>query len=124
MWKDLLRVTEGGFSLKNLQAQTEVETFSGKQKKEQQVEDVAIDTEDCGSVLFRFTNGAKGALWVSQITAGKKNCLRYELSGSQKAMAWNSEQPNELWVGHRDRTNEALIRDPAMMHARAQRARR
>ena len=30
-------------------------------------------------------------------------------------MAWNSESPNELWIGRRDRPNESLIRDPALV---------
>ena len=30
-------------------------------------------------------------------------------------MAWNSEKPNSLWIGHRDRPNETLIRDPSLM---------
>lgn len=93
----------------------EVETFSGNKKKEQQLEPVKIDTEDCGNVLFRFRNGAKGSLWVSQTTAGRKNCLRYEISGAQSALAWNSENPNELWIGHRDRANEVLMRDPSLL---------
>jgi hypothetical protein len=29
-------------------------------------------------------------------------------------MAWCSEQPNELWIGHRDAPNQSLIRDPAL----------
>lgn len=93
----------------------EVETFSGKQKTKQELESVAIDTEDCGSVLFRFTNGAKGVLWVSQATAGRKNCLRYEISGSKAAYSWNSENPNQLWIGHRNEANEVLMRDPSLL---------
>ena len=54
-------------------------------------------------------------LWVSQVTAGRKNGLRYEIAGSECALAWNSEQPNELWVGHRDRPNETIMRDPALL---------
>ncbi len=93
----------------------EVETFSGKMGAAQEYEPVEIDTEDAGSILFRFTNGARGALWVSQATAGRKNCLRYEISGSGGAFAWNSERPNELWKGHRERANEVLMRDPALL---------
>lgn len=80
---------------------------------------VAITTEDCGSVMLRFSNGANGCLWVSQTTAGRKNCLRFEMAGSEQTIAWNSESPNELWVGHRARPNELLIRDPALMHTSA-----
>lgn len=91
------------------------ETFSGKGKSVSNTDSVPIDTEDCGSVLLRFDNGANGCLWVSQTTAGRKNCLRYEIAGTKEAFAWNSEQPNELWIGHRDRANELLIRDPALL---------
>lgn len=93
----------------------EVETFSGKMGGPRETEPVDINTEDYGSILFRFRGGAKGSLWVSQVTAGRKNCIRYEIAGSQCALAWNSETPNELWIGHRDRANESLLRDPALV---------
>ncbi len=93
----------------------EVETFKGKGAKPAKTEPVQIRTEDYGCIMFRFEGGAKGCLWVSQVTAGRKNCLRYEISGSKRALAWNSEEPNELWIGHRDEPNESLIRDPALL---------
>jgi predicted dehydrogenase len=93
----------------------EVETFSGKLGAPRETEPVAIDTEDYGCVLFRFRGGARGSLWVSQVTAGRKNCIRYEIAGSNSALAWNSESPNELWIGRRDKPNEMLIRDPALV---------
>jgi predicted dehydrogenase len=100
----------------------EVETFGGKEKrKPARTEPIPISTEDYGSILLRFGGGAKGCLWVSQVTAGRKNCLRYEIAGSEQAMAWCSEQPNEMWLGHRDRPNETLIRDPALVSDRARR---
>ena len=93
----------------------EVETFSGKLGAQRETEPVAINTEDYGCVMFRFQGGARGSLWVSQVTAGRKNCIRYEIAGSKAALAWNSESPNELWIGHRDQPNEMLIRDPALV---------
>ena len=93
----------------------EVATFTGKSSATQDVEDVEVTTEDCASVMLRFKDGARGVLWVSQVTAGRKNSVRYEISGSNEALSWNSEQPNELWIGHRDRPNEQLIRDPALL---------
>jgi predicted dehydrogenase len=96
-----------------------VETFSGKGSAPRKTEPIAVSTDDCGCVMLRFDNGANGCLWVSQTTAGRKNCLRYEIAGSQQSFAWNSEVPNELWIGHRDRPNEMLIRDPALMNASA-----
>jgi predicted dehydrogenase len=93
----------------------EVETFSGKMGKRVETEPVDIATEDYANVLFRFRGGARGALYVSQVTAGRKNCLRYEIAASKCALAWNSESPNELWIGRREKANELLIRDPSLV---------
>ncbi len=93
----------------------EVETFSGKMRANTATESVEIKTEDFGSVLIRFKGGARGNLFVSQVTAGRKNCLRYELSGAKGALSWNSETPNEIWLGHREKPNEVLLRDPALL---------
>ena len=100
----------------------EVETFKGKQDKAAvKTEAIDIATEDYGCILLRFEGGGRGCLWVSQVTAGRKNCLRYEIAGSKCALNWCSEQPNDLWIGHRDKANESLIRDPALVCDRAAR---
>ena len=75
-----------------------------------------MSTEDVATILLRFANGARGAVAVSQISAGRKNSLRYEIDGSDAAAAWDSERPEELWLGHRDRPNELLLRNPALMN--------
>jgi predicted dehydrogenase len=93
----------------------EVLTYTGKGQAPVQTEPVPITTEDYGAVLFRFKGGARGTMHCSQVTAGKKNCLRYEISGSKCALGWNSETPNELWIGHRGEANESLIRDPSLL---------
>lgn len=98
----------------------EVETFTGGAQKEQKRETIDIDTEDGGSVLFRFKNGQKGQLWVSQVTAGRKNCLQYEIAGSKASLIWNSERPNELMMGQRNQANYSLLRDPGLLHAAVQ----
>jgi predicted dehydrogenase len=95
------------------------ETFSGSGNPRAETESVPIDTDDCGAILLRFANGANGCLWVSQTTAGRKNCLRLEIGGAKQSLSWNSETPNDLWVGHRDRPNETLIRDPSLLHESA-----
>jgi predicted dehydrogenase len=98
----------------------EVQTFRGKEEqKVVETEPVDITTEDYGAVLLRFAGGARGTLWCSQVTAGRKNCLRYEIAGSKCALEWVSERPNDLWIGHRDTANEALMRDPALLSAAA-----
>ena len=91
------------------------QTFTSNTGQITRNDPVAIDTEDCGSILLRFAHGANGCLWVSQTTAGRKNCLRFEIAGSRQSFSWNSETPNELWIGHRHEPNELLQRDPSLL---------
>src|SRR6267378_6694702 len=91
-----------------------VETFATGRAKETVARE--ISTEDCATILVRYDNGALGSLAVSQIIAGRKNSLRVELDGASGSAAWYSEQPDELWLGHRERPNEVLPRDPGLMN--------
>ncbi len=100
----------------------EVETFSGKLVEEAALEPVEISTEDYGGILLRFRGGARGALVVSQVSAGRKNCLRYELAGERGALSWNSEDPERLWIGRRGGPNEILMRDPSLVSEAARAA--
>ena len=90
-----------------------VETFATERSSDSVPRDIA--TEDAASILLRFDGGARGAVSISQISAGRKNSLQYEIDGSEGAWAWDSEQPDQAWHGHRDRANEILIRNPALM---------
>jgi predicted dehydrogenase len=92
-----------------------VETFSSGGQSDAPRRDVAIDTEDYGAVMLRFENGARGVFHVSQVTAGRKNFLRLEIAGEKSSMSWESETPNSLWIGHRQRSNEQLTRDPSLL---------
>ena len=90
-----------------------VETFSTERSNDTVAREMA--TEDVASILVRFDNGARGAVAVSQISPGRKNSLQWEVDGSAGAAAWDSETPDHLWLGHRDRPNEILLRNPALM---------
>lgn len=77
---------------------------------------VEIHTEDTASILLRFEGGARGSVDISQLSPGRKNSLAYQIDGASSAVAWDSEQPDSLWIGHRDRPNELLLRNPALMN--------
>jgi predicted dehydrogenase len=77
---------------------------------------VPINTEDYAAVLMRFAGGAHGALTVSQVSAGRKNRIYFEIDGSKRSIAWESELPNQMWIGRRDGPNELLLRDPSLVH--------
>jgi len=93
-----------------------VATFGGKLSDEPiEYEPYEIKTEDWGAVLFHYDNGARGSMAVSQVNAGRKNQLSFEIAGSKASLAWDGENPNELWVGRRDRGNEIIIKDPSLL---------
>ena len=90
-----------------------VETFSTERSTD--TVERAMATEDTASILLRFEDGARGSFAVSQISPGRKNSLRWEIDGSTSAAAWDSETPDHLWLGHRGKPNEILMRDPALL---------
>lgn len=96
-----------------------VETYSGKLLTEQDYVDFEVGTEDYATVLLHFNNGAHGSFTANQVAAGRKNRLYFEIYGSKRAVAFDSEQPNALWIGNRDTSNELMIKDPSLMYARA-----
>jgi predicted dehydrogenase len=93
-----------------------IETYSGKMLTPSDYQEVPINTEDHATVLLRFDNGAKGSITVSQVNAGRKNRLNIEIAGSEAAFEFNSERPNELWIGKREKANEHLLKDPSLVH--------
>lgn len=80
---------------------------------------VEVDTDDAACLLLRWAGGVRGALTVSQVSAGRKNALSVEVSCASGSLHWNSERQDELWLGHRDRANETLLRDPSLLHPAA-----
>jgi len=97
-----------------------VETYAGKVLKPEDYEDVPIYTEDYATVLFRFENGARGVMTVNQVAAGRKNRLYFELDGSKESICWESESPNQIWIGKRDGNNQIMMRDPSLVYPECQ----
>ncbi|MGA8530144.1 MAG: Gfo/Idh/MocA family oxidoreductase [Acidobacteriaceae bacterium] len=97
-----------------------VETFANKMAGSQETIDTPIDTEDCGTVIFRLGERARGAMTASQVSAGRKNRLSIEIYGTKSGVAWDQERPDELWIGHRDSPNGILIKDPSLLLPGAQ----
>jgi predicted dehydrogenase len=96
-----------------------VETYTGKLLTPADYIDQPIHTEDYATILLHYENGAQGVLTVSQVSAGRKNRLYYEINGSKASVAFDSERNNELWIGHRDRPNELLLKDPSLLSPEA-----
>jgi len=78
-------------------------------------DDIPMTTDDYASVLLHFEDDLHGVMTVSQVSAGRKTRLWFEVDGSKGSLAWNSESPNTLWIGRRDRASEELPKDPALL---------
>ncbi|MGB9435849.1 MAG: Gfo/Idh/MocA family oxidoreductase [Candidatus Acidiferrum sp.] len=89
-----------------------VETFQKAAAVE--TEEVMIATDDYASVLLHFENEARGVMTVSQVSPGRKARLWFEIDGSEGSIAFDSESPNQLWIGRRDRACELLPKDPSL----------
>jgi predicted dehydrogenase len=78
---------------------------------------IDIKVEDLASVLVKFDNGARGVFSVGQVNAGHKNDCYVEVNGTSASLRWRQEDQNNLWVGHRDKANEILAKDPSLIDA-------
>jgi predicted dehydrogenase len=96
-----------------------VESFTGKMLQPEDYDNVAVDTEDFGAVMFRMGARTRGVFTASQVSAGRKNGYRFEIYGTKAGLTWDGERPDELWIGHRNQPNQILIKDPSLMHAEA-----
>ncbi len=94
-----------------------VETF--QVRKDAAFDEVRITTDDYASILLHFEDNLRGVVTVSQMSAGRKNRVWFEVDGSEGSLAWNGEQPNVLWLGHRNEANRELIKDPALLSPEA-----
>ena len=74
-----------------------------------------MSSDDGASIMLRYEDGTRGLVAISQVSAGRKNTISMEIDGAESALAWMSEDPDRLWIGHRGRANEILQRDPSLV---------
>lgn len=124
-WLTDLKVTEVMADLKTFIPERKrpiesIDTFGTNYSQSFETENVRIDTEDFASILLRFSNGARGVITLSQISAGRKNAFWWEINGSSSSLNWHQEEPNQLWIGHREKPNEILLKDPSLMNPKVE----
>lgn len=61
-----------------------------------------VCNEDIAALVVEFTSGAIGTLLVSQMAAGRKNALTFELHGTQQMVRFEQENPDVLQIGTKD----------------------
>jgi predicted dehydrogenase len=91
----------------------EVATFG--RTAQHALEPVAVTTEDAATAIFRTDRRLRGTFTVSQVSAGHKNRLFFEIDAGEGSVRWDQEDPNFLRIGRRDAANSELPRDPSML---------
>ena len=60
---------------------------------------VKVETEDAASIMFKTQTGVLGSVVVSQVSAGRKNRLWFELDGAHQSAVFDQELPESVWIG-------------------------
>jgi predicted dehydrogenase len=94
-----------------------VETF--QKQSSGAFDEVKMTTDDYASILLHFEGALRGVMTVSQVSAGRRARLWFEVDGSEASLAWHSEAPNTMWIGHRNQPNQDMMKDPALMSPEA-----
>ena len=66
--------------------------------------------DDHVQAMLRYANGARGMLWASQVASGAENALRLRVYGTKASLAFDQENPNELWFTPLGATAQRLTR--------------
>ena len=67
--------------------------------------------DDNAHVMLRYTSGARGTLWCSQVATGQENGLRLRIFGTKAGIEWEQENPNYLWVAPLGKPKYRLTRN-------------
>jgi predicted dehydrogenase len=66
--------------------------------------------DDNVQVMLRYANGARGALWASQVAPGNENGLRLRIYGTKGGLQWVQENPNQLFWSPLNQSTRILTR--------------
>jgi predicted dehydrogenase len=77
--------------------------------------------DDHVQAMLRYANGARGMLWASQVASGAENALRLRVYGTKAGIAFDQEQPNDLWFtplgGAAQRLTRGRVKSAVAAHA-------
>jgi predicted dehydrogenase len=71
-----------------------------------------VTTEDTAVATFRTASGRIGNVVISQVAAGRKNRLWFEIDGTRQSAAFDQENPESAWFGSETGAT-IVVRDPA-----------
>ena len=66
--------------------------------------------DDNVQIMLRYANGARGALWASQVAPGNENGLRLRIYGTKGGLHWVQAEPNTLLWSPLDQSTRIVTR--------------
>ena len=104
------------------QASRSATSRRSRPRRRQETRDRAIETEDAAGLLVRFEGGARGVVTLSQVSAGRKNHLHWEVNGSQAAPPGAPSGRRSCGSATATRRTSCALRDPRPARAVRRRA--
>ena len=80
--------------------------------------------DDNAHIWLRYSNGARGQLWISQVAIGNENALSLRIYGDKGGLEWQQENPNILWFTPKGGLRQRITRGRAELSDDAARATR
>ncbi|MET1023718.1 MAG: Gfo/Idh/MocA family oxidoreductase [Pseudoxanthomonas sp.] len=71
-----------------------------------------VSSEDVAAAMFKTGRGTLASLTVSQVSAGRRNRLWFEIDGAKASVAFDQEDSERLWIGLPDQREEIFYRGP------------
>ncbi len=66
--------------------------------------------DDNVQIMLRYANGARGALWASQVAPGNENGLMLRVYGTKGGMHWRQDNPNCLFYSPYEKSTRIITR--------------
>lgn len=66
--------------------------------------------DDNVQIMLRYANGARGALWASQVAVGNENGVMLRVYGTKGGLVWRQENPNQLFWSPYEKPTQILTR--------------
>jgi len=72
------------------------------------------ELDDDVQIKLRFSGGAKGMLWASQVAVGNENGLQLRVYGEKAGLEWRQDNPNYMWFTEFGKPRQLLTRGGAI----------
>jgi predicted dehydrogenase len=66
--------------------------------------------DDNVQIMLRYANGARGAIWASQVAPGNENGLMLRVYGTKGGFHWRQDNPNSLFWSPLDKSTRIVTR--------------